>query len=212
MSPNRRGIPLFFIPVMLLSGTGMGMALYVWFRMYTNLFGIHRFAVSSVLVVMVLCLGYGGRIGGRLADKTRDSLVIFTVMQALAGLYSLFNPLIFSRLTALLSMIIRDMHPSAFGMGMIRILLCFLFLLIPLFSFGGLLPALGRRFASQPGWAGSRLSIILSTVFTGLFTGLALAGFLLVPGNGMNQTMLISSLVSLFAFVLSLAYIIVIKV
>jgi predicted membrane-bound spermidine synthase len=212
MNSSRRGIPLFFHPVMAFSGMGAGISLYVWFRMFTDLFGIQQVSLTSVLGTMLLCLGFGSRIWGTLADRVRNPLVLFAILQALAGLCALFNPVQFRWLQISLNMIIRDFHPTSFGMGGVRIVLTFLYLFVPLASMGGLNPVLGRQFIRFSDQAGKRISVVISMFSIGLMTGFFLTGFVLIPQFGMQNTLKFSSFISLFVFVLVLAYILIKRV
>ncbi len=146
MNSSGRGLPNIFYPVLFLSGIASSIAMLTWFRMYTNLFGIHQFSVTSILAVIFICTAAGSRIGGRLADKLPDQVIMFTVLQGIVGLYALLHPLAYNLLLFIFDSIIRDFHPASFGMGFIRIILSFLFLFVPFACIGAVVPVLSRLF------------------------------------------------------------------
>jgi predicted membrane-bound spermidine synthase len=160
--------------------------------MYINLFGIHQFSITSVMAVIFICLAAGSRIGGRLADRYPDQIVIFVVLQGITGLYAILNPLAFSLLSGIFSAIIREFDPSAFSMGFIRIILSFLFLFIPFASISAGVPVLSRLFTKLIVQAGNRFSAVLTVMFCGLVTGLVIYSFY-IRQLGMNRSLLFSS-------------------
>jgi spermidine synthase len=207
MNSSGRGLPNIFYPVLFLSGIASSIAMLTWFRMYTNLFGIHQFSVTSVLTVIFICIAAGSRIGGRQADKHPEQVVIFVVIQGITGIYALLHPLVYDLLLWVFDRIIRDFHPAAFSMGFIRIILSFLFLFIPFASVGAMVPAVSRLFTKHIVLAGNRLSLILSVLFAGIATGLVIYSFY-IRQMGMNRSLLFSSLLFFIISGLSVLYII----
>ena len=193
MNSSGRGLPTIFYPVLFLSGIASSIAMLTWFRMYTNLFGIHQFSVTSVLVAVFICIAAGSRIGGRMADNHPDQVVPFVVIQGITGLYALLHPLIYSLLLWVFDTIIRDFHPASFGMGFIRIILTFIFLFIPFASVGAVVPVLSRLFTKHIVQAGNRLSLVLFVLFTGIAAGFIIYGFY-IRQTGMNRSLLFSSI------------------
>ena len=207
MNSSGRGLPNIFYLVLFLSGIASSIAMLTWFRMYTNLFGIHQFSVTSVLAVILICTAAGSRIGGRLADKHPDQVVIFVVIQGITGLYALMHPLIFNMLLRVFDTIIRDFHPATFSMGFIRIVLSFLFLFVPFVSVGAVVPVLSRIFTKHIVLAGNRLSLVLFVLFSGIATGLIIYGFY-IRQTGMNRSLLFSSVLFFIASALSILFIV----
>jgi predicted membrane-bound spermidine synthase len=210
MNSSGRNLPNIFFPVLFLSGIASSIAMLTWFRMYTNLFGIHQFSITSVLAVIFICMAAGSRLGGRLADKNPDQVVIFVVFQGITGLYALFNPLIYSLLLWIFDSIIRDSHPLSFTMGFIRIILTFPFLFIPCASIGATVPVLSRIFTKHIVQAGNRLSLILSVLFAGISAGFIIYGFY-IRETGMHRSLLLSSLLFFIASGLSILFLILEK-
>jgi spermidine synthase len=202
MNSSGRGKPVFFIPVILLSGIAMGIGFPVWFRMYTTLFGIHQFSVASIMGTMMICLSVGSRTGGRLADRMRDKPVLFIVLQTIIGIFSLFNPFFFGVLQNLLGRIILELNPGSFSMGFIRIALTLFFLILPIASMGAIFPVICRFFTHSTSSTGNRNSLVLSVISAGVAAGIMLDGFLLIPGSGMNYSLQVASLIS---FIISLS-------
>jgi len=208
MNSSGRGLPTIFYPVFFLSGIASSIAMLTWFRMFTNQFGIHQFSVTSILAAVLICMAAGSRIGGRLADKLPDQLIVFVVLQGIIGLYALFHPALFNLLLWIFDLIVRDFHPASFGMGFIRILMSFLFLFIPFASIAAIVPILGRLFTKLIVQAGNRLSLVLTVLFAGIATGFFIYGSYLIRDAGMYRSMLISSLVFFLGSGLSVIYLV----
>ena len=197
MNSTRRGVPHYFLPIILFSGIASGISFQIWLRMYTTLFGVHQFSLMSILVTQLFCLAIGSRIGGRLADSMPGRLILFGICQTVLGLFSLMNPFFFGWLQTTFIQVIRDYQPSSFNLGVIRFALSFLFLFVPMAAIGGMLPVLVRNFTYQTGEAGNRLSRILSMGTAGIALGLFVSGFYLIPEIGMKSALQVSALVSL---------------
>jgi spermidine synthase len=206
MNSSGRGVPIIFHPVILLSGIAAGIAFNIWFRMVTTLFGIHQFSIASVMATMLICLTLGSHIGGRLADKVSNKLVLFASFQAVIGLSTLFNSLFFGFLQRILSKIIFDIHPTSFGMGFIRIALSLFFLFLPVASLGAIIPVLGRSFTHLIHQSGKCISAVISVSCTGVAIGIMLSGFCLIPGYGMRFALQFASVVSFIVLFLTVVY------
>jgi predicted membrane-bound spermidine synthase len=195
-SPSRE-VPLFLGPVILLSGIASGISSYIWFRMFTVLFGIHQFSVTCILIVILVCMASGSRYGGKMADKISNQLVLFAVFQIMVGIFSLLNPVIFGWLQSVLSLILRNLNPPPFSTGIIRIVLTFLFLFIPFGSIGAFIPVLGRYFIRSSGHHRNQINLVISLCFTGIATGLILTAFVLIPKSGLTCALRVSAMISL---------------
>jgi predicted membrane-bound spermidine synthase len=207
MNSSGRGLPTIFYPVLFLSGFASSIAMLTWFRMYTYLFGIHQFSIISILAVIFICLASGSRLGGRLADKFPDQLILFIVFQGIIGLYALFHPVLFNLLQWIFDRIVRDFQPASFGLGFIRIVLSFLFLYIPFACIGAVVPVTSRLFTKLIIQAGNRLSVVISVLFAGVTTGLLIYGFY-IRQAGMHRSLLFSSVIFFLVSGLSILLII----
>jgi spermidine synthase len=194
MNSSNRGIPFIFHPVILFSGMVSGIVISIFYRMHITLFGIHQFSASSILITMLICLSVGSRQGGNQADKRSDLLVVFAVLQGILAIYLFLHPAIFRLLIRAYALVNVQFHPSAFGMGIIRILFSFVFLFIPLASIGAGLPVLSRYFTKHIMQAGEKFGFVLSSFSAGITIGLISAGFYLIPLAGMHRTIQFSAL------------------
>lgn len=207
MNFTGRGLPNIFYPILFLSGIASAIAMLTWFRMYTTLFGIHQFSVTSILATIFICLASGSRIGGRLADKFQEQLILFVILQGILGLFALFHPVTFNLLLLIFDRILHHFNPSSFGMGFIRFILSFLFLFIPFASIGALVPVLSRLFTKLIVQAGNRLSLVISVLFAGVAAGLLFYGFY-IRQAGMQRSLLFSSVIYFLVSGLSILFLI----
>ncbi len=206
MKTSGRGIPLVFYPIFMLCGMAAAISLLVYFRMHVTLFGIHQFSVSSILSVLLFSLAIGSRIGGQLADKYSRHLISFAALQALAGIYALLHPFIFSFLRFAADELVIRSRSSVFTMGFIRPVMSMLFICIPAASVSALIPVLGRFFTIHIIQTGNRLAILFSWIFSGVSIGMLLSGYLFTRHTGLNGSLYLAAVINLSVAAICLVY------
>ena len=179
--------------------SGMASLIYqvLWVRQLGLVFGNTLYSVSTVLAVFMAGLGLGSYLFGRFADRTGNPLRLFAFLEIGVGLYVLAIPLIFRGLMNLQVFVFQQLPEGNPSLTLIRIVLCFLALLIPTTLMGGTLPLLAKFYVRSERALGSGLGILYFINTLGAVLGSFLAGFALIPSIGVLAATLLAATVDL---------------
>jgi spermidine synthase len=175
----------------LLSGASGLIFELLWTRMLTLVFGSTTLAISTVLTAFMGGLGLGSYLAGRLADRLRDPVRTYAIIEAFIGLYALFVPWIVGHYEPL-----NHWLWSAFGdryglLSLLRFGASAALLILPTTLMGATLPLLARFFVTGAGDlanVGRRLGTLYALNLFGAVAGTFVAGFVLLPALGVQGT------------------------
>ncbi|MFC1861984.1 fused MFS/spermidine synthase [Chloroflexota bacterium] len=170
--------------------SGLASLIYqmLWVRQLGLVFGTTLQSVSTVLSVFMAGLALGSFLFGRLADRTNNPLRMFAFLEVGIGAYVMFIPLIFKELTAIQVAVMQSLPDGHIGVTLVRILLCFVVLIVPTTFMGGTLPVIAKYFVRKEGEVGSGLGNLYFINTLGAVFGTFLAGFFLVQYIGVLAT------------------------
>ena len=160
----------------------------VWARMLVPVFGTGVYAVSTVLTAFMAGLALGAFYFGRVADRYRNSLRLYAILELGIALFALVFPYILAYLDEVYTLIYRFVGDDRYLFSLVRFLLCFVVLLIPTTMMGATLPALTRsavRGINQVGW---RVGGLYAVNTLGAAAGCFAAAFLLLEHLGVTAT------------------------
>ncbi len=168
----------------------------VWVRLLALTFGNTVFAVGIVLTSFMSGLSLGSLLIGRWADKDRNLLKGYGILEWGIAVSALISPLLLDRISGIyLSLSITTM--PLWAVSIIRYLLSFVVLLLPTTLMGGTLPVLSRYFIRSEADLGRRLSQLYSLNTMGGVFGTFLVGFILIRFVGINMTLRITAAVNI---------------
>lgn len=197
---NRTSAP-FVLPLLFLVFffSGMSSLIYqvMWAREFGQVFGVHVFAISTVLTAFMAGLALGSLYFGKLVDKLNKPLLLFAILQIGLALFALSFPFLFRGLAASYSFLIKQSSAGYWGAQMIRFGLSFLFLLIPATLMGGALPVIAKFLVRRLENLGWNLGSLYSVNNLGAVLGCFLAGFVLIQTVGMGGAMMFGALINL---------------
>jgi len=177
----------------------------VWVRMLGLVFGVTSFAVATVLAAFMGGLALGSYCGGRLIDRCRRPLLVFSGLQLGIGGFALAFPVLLSALTAVYVGVYR-MWPTTFYLfSVMRFLLAFLLLLVPTTLMGATLPVLVKGYVKRLERLGSDVGALYSMNNWGAAAGAILAGFVLIQSIGVRETSYVAAAASLGIGLITLA-------
>lgn len=84
-------VKLFFLIIFFLSGITGLIYQVVWERMLTTYFGVENISITLIISNFMFGLGIGSLIGGRLADKVKDRISLYSGLELLIGLFGLIS-------------------------------------------------------------------------------------------------------------------------
>lgn len=177
----------------------------VWTRKLVLLFGSTSYAVSTVLSIFFLGLGLGAALGGRLADRARNPLLIYGVLEIVIGAWALLFLWLVARGEAWAVPLLQELHGSR-GAGIaVRAALAAALLLPPCLMMGATLPLLAKYVNREPRVQGLKIGFLYSANTIGAAAGCYLAGFSLLPQLGYQQTTLLAAAANAAVGVLAMA-------
>jgi len=189
---NLRG---FIVLCFSIAGMASLMDQVLWMRQLGLIFGTTMEAVSTVLAVFMAGLALGSYLFGKMADKTKNPLRLYAILQMGIGAYVMLTPLIFSGLNAAQVSIYGSLPVGSAGVTILRVMLSFLVLIVPTTLMGGTLPVIGKFFVRKEEELGGGIGNLYFINTLGAVLGAFLAGFVLIPYLGvLASTFLAASL------------------
>ncbi len=171
-----------------LSGAAALVYEVVWMRMLTQIFGSTAYAVATVLAAFMAGLALGSYVFGRLANRKRNLLRLYGILEFGIGVYGLLAPLFFKSARGIYGPLfwLYDFSPVIFNLLLFA--LAFILLAVPTFLMGATLPVLSQFFVRSFSHLGQRVGDLYATNTLGAVFGCSLAGYYLIPSLGMSGT------------------------
>lgn len=160
----------------------------LWSRQFVTVFGNSSYAISIVLCAFMAGLGLGGWLGGRLADRFRDRLLLFGAVQAAVALLALALPLALAMLRRAAPAIGMLAPRSAALTHSVRFAISFAVLVLPCTLMGATLPLLSRFCVDSPEVIGKRVGLLYGVNTLGAAAGCLAAGFWMIDSLGLSLT------------------------
>ncbi len=170
------------------SGTA-GLALeIVWSKYLSYLLGNSIYGVSTVVAAFLGGLGIGAVVGGKLAARTREPLMMYARLELLVAALGLLSPFAYQLARPLFASLYGAMGGSGLAFLLVRFAILFAALLIPTIAMGATLPLLVSAFTRREAEFGSSVSRLYAINTAGAVFGVAAAGFVLIPALGLWRT------------------------
>ena len=160
----------------------------VWLRMLALVFGVTVYAASAVLTSFMGGLAVGAWLGGRLADRSRNPLAAFGVVEIGIGVSALVVPLALDVAQGAYAAIHARAPDALLLLTVARVVCSALVLLVPTTLMGASLPLLARYVSTQQGHTASRIGGLYAANTSGAIVGTVVAGFVLIGGIGVTAT------------------------
>jgi len=176
--------------------SGMTALIYevVWTRPLQLIFGSTIYAVSTILTTFFIGFALGAYAFMNLADKIKNPVFLFAILELGIGLYGLVILYLF-KILPLIYLSLTEMP----GIQLIQFFILFLILIIPTTFFGATWPVVNKIYI-QHDRLGKDAGKLYSFNSFGSFMGSLAAGFLLIPFLGIKATaMLVASINILIA-------------
>ena len=202
---RQRAIALL-VPLFLFSGATSLVYETLWERQLHLVVGTSQVAVITVLAAFMTGLAAGGFAAGRVADRIKNPLKAYAILEGFIGLYAVSFPFVVGLLEPIYLGFWRGFEPTPTVFATFQFGLLGLFLLPPTVCMGATLPLLARFAATRADEAGRQVGRLYGANTLGAVIGVALAGFVLLPNLGLQATTWATAagnlLLCLFAFAL----------
>jgi len=193
--------PLILLLFLLSGATGLVYEI-TWMRSLGSVFGNTVFASSTVLTTFMLGLALGSFLLGRVADRLRNPLRLYAILELAIGIYALAFPWLLERVDGFYLWFYQTTDPSFAVMNLVRFAASLLLLLLPTALMGGTLPILSVlwTFLSDPKTNASRTGRSVGYLYAvntfGAVAGAFLTGYFLIRLLGVNRTITITAAVN----------------
>lgn len=169
----------------------------VWLRMLARITGVTLYATATVLAAYMSGLALGSFVLGRVADKRRDELRVYALLEMMVGVTALLVPAILPALIPVCQFVYGASGENAPVTTTVQAVLAFLVLLIPTTMMGGTLPVLTACLAKRETRLGKNLSLLYGLNTLGAVIGVFLSGFVIIEWLGERSTIYLGVAINL---------------
>lgn len=171
-----------------LSGVAGLMYEVLWIRQLSLIFGTTSFAVSTVLAAFMGGLALGGFWFGKIADRRKDHLRIYALLEVGIAVYCLLLPFLFKGVTGIYTAAYQSIGENFYLMSLLRFAISSLLLVLPATFMGATLPVLSRFVVRRLDQFGSGFGKLYGLNTFGAMIGCFSAGYLLIGTVGVWRT------------------------
>lgn len=165
----------------------------IWTRELTLILGSSAYALSTMLSAFMAGLALGGWWGGKYADRIKNLLLFFIILEFGIGISgSVLVPVIHS-LSPVYLFLYQHLHLSLTSYLFAQFLLCFLLMLIPCVLMGATFPLVCKIVTQDISGVGKDTGKAYSFNSLGSVGGSFCAGFLLIPFFGLKGSVYIAA-------------------
>ncbi len=192
MDKNRRTLLVLFF----LSGCAGLLYEVVWVRMFSRIVGGTNYAIAIVLGAYMGGLALGSILFGRIADKGRDELRIFAILELAIGITAIVLTLALPNLGPLYRFVYGYIGGSSTIAYVIKGSVLYGALLVPTILMGGTLPILVAFCTRKFRLFGRELSTLYFANTLGAVLGVLASGFVTLALVGERKTVYIGALIN----------------
>jgi len=188
---DKAPIHIFVFALFFCSGVSGLVYEVVWTRQLTYLFGATLYAVATVLAAYMGGLAIGSFLFGKYADRAKNNLRLYALLELGIGAAALILPFLLSLLDPIYKFAYRHFSSFLF-LSLLRFALTFFVLLIPTTLMGGTLPVLSRFLVRKKDSLGLNVGALYSLNTLGAVLGCFITGFLLIEALGVRGATLLA--------------------
>lgn len=178
----------FFSLIFFLSGLAALVYQLLWMRQLGFIFGNTVYASATVLTAFMGGLAIGAHLFGRWAERLKNPLKTFAVLEWIIAAYALCLPWLFQFIRVAYRYAYQNISSDLAFLTPLRFVLAIAILLIPTIAMGGTLPVLIRGLARSDEQFGARLGWLYGVNTLGAVAGVFISGFYLIPAIGLTYT------------------------
>jgi len=174
------------VPLFVLSGATSLVYQILWERQLHLIFGTSQVAVSTVLASFMTGLALGGFGGAKWADKIRNPIMAYALLELAIGVYAVLFPWLLEMVQPLYLNFYHAYSPSPEGFATFQFIVLGSMLLPPTFCMGMTLPLLARFATTDSHESGQKVGRLYGANTIGAVVGTGIAGFVLLPQLGLQ--------------------------
>jgi predicted membrane-bound spermidine synthase len=177
-------IPIILVSVLFfLSGAAGLIYQTVWVRLLELYFGVTLTATTLIVSAYMAGLGLGSLLGGHIAAKSRNTILLYGLIEAGVGAFGIFSP-------SLINWIGQNTAGSPY---ILVFFLSFVLLLIPTLLMGMTLPLLTQAFVTHVETSGHVIGLLYGINTLGAAIGALISGYFLMGWFGFAGALLVAA-------------------
>ena len=163
-----------------------------WNRILSLLLGSSIYAFSLILTTFILGLALGTMVFSHMVNKFKNPLVVFGFLQIGIGVSAVAMIPLFENIPFINRWVYQNwnMEFATIQWSVFLVIFCFLF--VPTFFMGGQFPVVVRLVVRKLGTLGHSIGKVYASNTVGTIIGSFLAGFVLIPWIGVQNTILVA--------------------
>ncbi len=169
-------------------------------------FGHTVYALTTVLAAFMAGLALGSLIFGRLTPRFSDPIRVYGWLEIGIGVFAAVIPVLLPLTTGLYLHLQRSFALSYDALSLLRFLLTFALLLVPITFMGGTLPILSLALFRLGSDLGRTVGMLYGVNTMGAVLGVILAGYLALPAFGNRMTLAIAAIANVLVGLVVIAY------
>ncbi len=158
----------------------------VWVRLLELYFGVTLTASTLIVGAYMAGLGLGSMLGGRIASKSKNTVLLYGVIEAGIGIFGIFSP-------TLINWIGQNTAGSPY---ILVFALSFALLLLPTLLMGMTLPLLTQAFVTRVETSGHVIGLLYGINTLGAAFGALVSGYILMGWFGFNGALLVAAVLN----------------
>lgn len=169
----------------------------IWMRMLTFTFGSTTLAVSTALAAFMAGLALGSAVLGKLADRIKNHVRAYVILEILIGLYGITTLFTLTNLDKIYGLLWTSLSGDFYLLTAARFTLAFIVIGVGAFLMGGTLPVISRIIIKEKDSIGEQFGSIYAVNTFGAVFGVLLAGYYLIPSIGLRGGIGIAAFINL---------------
>lgn len=171
----------------------------VWTRLLVLIIGNSTYAFSAILTIYLLGLALGSFLFARLADRSRNLLILFALLEFLIFLFVAITLPFVDNLPFLFQYLYNNFYSGFASLELIVFIVITVIILIPTILMGATFPVANKIITSRTTCLGYSVGSTYSANTIGGLFGAFAAGFYFIPSLGIEKSMLLISFLNILA-------------
>ncbi|CAG0994318.1 Polyamine aminopropyltransferase [Anaerolineales bacterium] len=158
----------------------------VWVRLLELYFGVTLTASTLIVAAYMAGLGLGSMLGGRIASRSKNTVLLYGLIEAGIGVFGIFSP-------TLINWIGQNTAGSPYVLVFV---LSFALLLLPTLLMGMTLPLLTQAFVTRVETSGHVIGLLYGINTLGAAFGALVSGYVLMGWFGFSGALLVAAVLN----------------
>jgi spermidine synthase len=171
----------------------------VWTRLLVLIIGNSTYAFSAILSIYLLGLALGSFLFARLADRSKNLLSLFALLEFLVFLFVAITLPFIDNLPFLFQYLYNNFYSGFASLELIVFVVTAVIILIPTILMGATFPVANKIIISRTTCLGYSVGSTYSANTIGGIFGAFAAGFYFIPSLGIEKSMLLISFLNILA-------------